>query len=246
MPNIESERVRLLLEWAKNYFAKSGTILDIGSAGADDPFLLKALRSEISEQCKLVSIDMNIKSLEELKGPNLDIIAANLYQMPFEDQSFEGCIIAEVVEHLYDIVGALKETARVIKPGGILLLSTPNPFAGGRAWNSWYTHQSPADMTNLALSVGNLPKEKREEGSSHIQFYDPLSLCNLLFDSGFEVEEVTSTNFSRPLSVFSRKRNPLSWILEKYLLRQIGKLNNATPHNRLGVYTVIRAIRINK
>lgn len=62
MPNIDLQRVRLLSAWARDYFT-SGLILDVGSAGAQDPFLLNAIRKDVSAKCELVGVDMNLMGL---------------------------------------------------------------------------------------------------------------------------------------------------------------------------------------
>ncbi|HXW83501.1 MAG TPA: class I SAM-dependent methyltransferase [Candidatus Binataceae bacterium] len=46
--------------------------------------------------------------------------------LPFRDASFELVLMLEVIEHLADIPHALREIARVLKPGGVAILSTPN------------------------------------------------------------------------------------------------------------------------
>lgn len=47
-------------------------------------------------------------------------------RLPFDDGSFDYVIAVEVLEHLPDHVAFFRECARVLRPGGRLLLSTPN------------------------------------------------------------------------------------------------------------------------
>lgn len=47
-------------------------------------------------------------------------------ELPFEDASFDKVLITEVIEHIPDWKKALDEIARVLKPGGTLVISTPN------------------------------------------------------------------------------------------------------------------------
>ncbi|HYB92084.1 MAG TPA: class I SAM-dependent methyltransferase [Candidatus Binataceae bacterium] len=54
-------------------------------------------------------------------------VAADLnYDLPFRAATFELVMMLEVIEHLPDIPHALSEVARVLKPGGTAILSTPN------------------------------------------------------------------------------------------------------------------------
>lgn len=46
---------------------------------------------------------------------------------PYEDATFDGLTSIEVIEHLENPYHFLRESARILKPGGILILSTPNP-----------------------------------------------------------------------------------------------------------------------
>lgn len=54
-------------------------------------------------------------------------VAVNLDRdLPFRREAFDLVMMLEVIEHLADIPHAMREIARVLKPGGIAILSTPN------------------------------------------------------------------------------------------------------------------------
>ena len=63
----------------------------------------------------------------------LDIIS-NIYDIPLEKNSFDAILCIEVLEHVTDPVIALKELYRILKPGGVILITAP--------FNS-LTHYSP-------------------------------------------------------------------------------------------------------
>ncbi len=46
--------------------------------------------------------------------------------LPYADASFDGVLSSECIEHLDAQVAALAELARVLRPGGVLILATPN------------------------------------------------------------------------------------------------------------------------
>lgn len=47
-------------------------------------------------------------------------------RLPFADASLDAAVSLEVIEHVEDQLGFLKEIARVVKPGGLVVVSTPN------------------------------------------------------------------------------------------------------------------------
>lgn len=49
---------------------------------------------------------------------------ASVYDLPFEAGTFDAVILSDVLEHLLDIPAALREAARVLTPGGLLLFDT--------------------------------------------------------------------------------------------------------------------------
>jgi SAM-dependent methyltransferase len=46
-------------------------------------------------------------------------------KMPFESNSFDLVTALDVIEHIEDDLGAMREIYRVLKPGGVLMLSVP-------------------------------------------------------------------------------------------------------------------------
>jgi SAM-dependent methyltransferase len=54
-----------------------------------------------------------------------EVIAGSVLEMPFADHSFELAVSLDVVEHLEDDLGALRELRRTVAPGGALLVTVP-------------------------------------------------------------------------------------------------------------------------
>jgi SAM-dependent methyltransferase len=54
-----------------------------------------------------------------------EVVEGSVLEMPFPDASFELAVSLDVVEHLEDDVGALRELRRVVVPGGTLLVTVP-------------------------------------------------------------------------------------------------------------------------
>jgi len=67
----------------------------------------------------------------ETQGPALDGVPIDYgvdlcQRLPYDDASFDVVLLVEVMEHLENHRIALGELARVLKPGGVLILTTPN------------------------------------------------------------------------------------------------------------------------
>ena len=76
----------------------------------------------------IYGIDISPKSILKAKGLNKGIfIIASAKAIPFKDNFFDIVCIPEVLEHLYDFESAvvMKETTRVLKNDGRLIVSVP-------------------------------------------------------------------------------------------------------------------------
>jgi len=96
----------------------SGTVLDIGCGTMRyKPTVLSAPGVE-----RYVGLDLEA-------GRFAYSVPADAYwdgvRMPFEDGSIDGALLFEVLEHCADPRLVVGEAARVLKPGGALLFSTP-------------------------------------------------------------------------------------------------------------------------
>lgn len=54
-----------------------------------------------------------------------EVVQADVTDLPFADASFDAAVLGEVLEHVPDDVLALRETARTLRPGGLLAISVP-------------------------------------------------------------------------------------------------------------------------
>jgi len=74
-------------------------------------------------------IDPSPASISEARrrGVFRDLKVASACALPFPDESFASIVSNCVLEHIPDLDGALSEIARVLKPGGLFVLTVPSP-----------------------------------------------------------------------------------------------------------------------
>lgn len=112
------------------------SILDIGSgAGQLAGHLLEYCDPQARITCMDLSHNMLVRARNRLQSDRPAYIVADLSALPFADESFDGATCGYVIEHLPDARAGLSEIARVLRPGGrMLLLATEDTFSG--AWTS--------------------------------------------------------------------------------------------------------------
>ena len=145
-------------------FAKNpvGDIIDLGTA---DARMLDAIHQKyLQARCVGVEYNQDLVDFARVKFPHLEIIQADIQSLDFPDNSFDVIVAAAVVEHVSNPVKMMSEVKRILKPGGILVLTSPDPF-----WE------------HLATLVGHLNKDQHQTVMSLKQ------LCDLVCDCGFTI-----------------------------------------------------------
>jgi SAM-dependent methyltransferase len=145
-----------------------GRALDLGCGDGRLTALLRAERVSAADVSG-VALDRAARRLPGAELVQLDPDEA----LPFEDSSFELVLCAETIEHVRDVQLLLSEARRVLRPGGVLAVTTP---AHGR-------------LTGLEVLVGGVER-RFDPFSPHIRFFSARSLRAALDDLGFRVERL--------------------------------------------------------
>lgn len=125
-------------------FLKDGSMaLDAGCG----PGNISAGLAELIPHGKVIGIDFSSDIIEQaqqnyptLKYGNLEFEQGDIYNLRFEDESFDVIHLHQVLQHLMDPVLALIELRRVLKPGGILACRDADYGAF-----TWYPELPPLD-----------------------------------------------------------------------------------------------------
>jgi len=100
-----------------------GPVVDLGCGGG---LTLRALRERVGPEVQLVAVERQMPILDEglAADPNVQAVAADLNEsLPFTAGSFEAAVCHSTLECLPDKQAFLREVARVMRPGGHLLLA---------------------------------------------------------------------------------------------------------------------------
>ena len=103
--------------------------LDVGCGRGDDVIELARL---VGPNGRAVGVDRSGAMLDVARtaarnaGVSAEFVEADAVALPFPDESFDGCRIDRTLEHLPDPDGAVRELARVCKPGGHVVAIEPD------------------------------------------------------------------------------------------------------------------------
>lgn len=99
-----------------------GSLLDVGCATG---IFLETMRDAPGWQLKGVEISEHAASIAR-EQKKLDVISGTLEQTRFADGQFDVVTLWDVLEHLHDPAGSLREIFRILKPGGVIVFRVPN------------------------------------------------------------------------------------------------------------------------
>jgi SAM-dependent methyltransferase len=134
---------------------------------------------------------------------------------PFARASFDYLLSREGIEHLENQIGFIRECARVLKPGGMLLITTPNLMHLSARLSYLLTGQR-----NLKRGLVNEVQFLRLSRGPHLYhghvfMIDYFRLRYLLRLAGFEQLEVYSDRYS-PTALAMAPLAPLLWAAARY------------------------------
>lgn len=172
------------IEMVRSWTRRGWRILEVGST----PMLLTTALSEMRE---VVGVDIDpFRFAGTVRERNLKMITCDIETdgLPFADATFDCVLFNELFEHLrINPPVTLGEVGRVIKPGGLLLLSTPNLYSFRGLVNlllkqrSWAVGAEPLAEYRKLTTLGHM---------GHVREYTLRETIGVLTGCGFEVRHV--------------------------------------------------------
>lgn len=168
------------------YAPQAETLLDAGCGTGLSSYMLSLRRRRV------VGVDLSEFFLRKAsplqQSPNLLRAAGDMLSLPFRDNQFDFVGSYLVISFIPDIERALKEIVRVLKPGGIVLIVTPNQasplwplkdFArmllGGGARPVFC--ETPAGALKTAWNNACFSFHKRRETTTRFEYIEPDLTC---------------------------------------------------------------------
>ena len=104
-----------------------------------------------------VGVDYSAHALADVRErqPCAALVRADAARLPFADESFDVVVSFETIEHVADACALVRAIRRVLKPGGLLVLSTPNRAFGPparHASNPFHVREFTPDELRHLLS----------------------------------------------------------------------------------------------
>ncbi len=160
-------------------------VIDLGTA---DARMLDSIHQKYpNANCVGVECNQELVDFARATFPHLKIFKGDVQSLDFQTGSFDVCIAAALIEHVPDPLRMVQEVKRILKPRGIFVLTSPDPF-----WE------------RLAVLVGHIKREQ------HQVVMNLKELQDLVEDCGFTVLKAQKFMLS-PIGM------PFEFIVEKGL-----------------------------
>ena len=157
-----AERVRQLCE---KYESASHTMIEIGAGYGTFGYEVQKL----GFVNRYIAVEPSNSLAEKCKSRGLEVINKPIEQANFESESIDIICSFEVVEHLFNPLDILETCYRILKPGGLIIVTNPN---------------------GKGFDVVTAPQISTTVDVEHLNYFNPDSMEILLGNAGFEVIEV--------------------------------------------------------
>ena len=202
--------------------ARSGALqlLDIGAGRGELITLLGATMPIEAQAC-----DYHVERFA-LKDVEIRQINLNLESLPYQERSFDIVTCSEVIEHLENYRALFRQVHRILKPGGLFVVTTPNVLNLKSRLRYF--------LTGFASLFGPLPVKNANLASTggHITPIPYFYLAHALLDADFTGIELSidkAQKTSRAALIFFA---PILWLgWRRFLAREAHAFKTLDPVN---------------
>ena len=175
---------------------RGGALLDIGTHKGE-------FAQRVAERVgatRVAGIDFVAEHGDAARARGIEVVCANIDDgLPFADEEFDTVHANQVIEHVRRSDGFLREVRRVLRPGGLALISTNN-------FSSWHNvgalalgyQPMPAHVSDDVI-VGNpldpLRGRPHEDGRAHLRLFTGRALVELCEVHGLELVELRTAGY---------------------------------------------------
>ncbi len=142
-------------------------VLDAGCGDGINMSVLETILVKRGFEAQIVGSDYNSVRLSRARdNGRRPVVEADLRQTPFASGSFDVVLCSHVLEHIREDVAAMHELARVVKPGGLVIVAVPNEGCAAARLRNHVIQRSILRTTD------------------HVQFYTTDTLLARLAEAG--------------------------------------------------------------
>jgi ubiquinone/menaquinone biosynthesis C-methylase UbiE len=189
---LHNSRLQWLISAIRRHFPEKnpGPGLDLGTGCG---ILLPALSRQFKTT---ISVDIESEFLCHIKAgmpPEEDIhyLAGDARALPVRDNIAELIVCAEVLEHIDNDLACLEEIYRALKPGGLLMLSTPQPLSLLELTAGVILNRPMIPLARKIYREPVLP-------TGHINLMSARKLSDKLIQTGFTIIETHKSGLYLP------------------------------------------------
>lgn len=174
-------RYRFTLHYLKEKTRPGQILLDVGSHALHFGMVARSLELEVwGADIERFACDPVIQKRQTRFGiRDIRVCDLSRVDLPYEDAFFDVLSFSETLEHLnFNPLPVIMEFHRVLKPGGLVVVTTPNALRLGKRLSFLAGRSVFADLETLC---------KGDAYSVHFREYSLRELCNLLEWGGFVI-----------------------------------------------------------
>lgn len=196
---------------------RTGDLLEIGfGAGA-------FLHRMQAEGWNVTGVDFDPQAVERVRSQlGLNVYCGSLRDVAFAERSFDVIAMSHVIEHLPDPRAVLRECFRILRPGGTLVLVTPNTASLGHRWfgPDWYGSDAPRHL--YLFNLKNLGALVSQEGFAVERAFSTFANAHIFFGGSLGQRSYArrGLRYAKPSGLHTVAGNILQWIERVYVALQ--------------------------